>query len=163
MLETGLSDLSFRVLARECNRRRNEVHDEIRERIAGLLAVGLVVGAPLCYVISGSDFSLPDVSLPDVSLVEESEAAEPSAGSHAFEVPPLNPAAVLTRLETDRPSAADVRRIQTRLKQDGFNPGPIDGIAGKRTLSALNRYRQSIHLPPAQALSRDAAAPLLNP
>jgi hypothetical protein len=168
MLETGLSDLSFRVLARECNRRRADVRDEIRERIAGLLAVGLVIGAPLCYVLAGTDFSLPhvslpDVSLPDVSLVEESEAAEPSAGSHAFEAPPLNPAAVLTRLETDRPGVADVRRIQTRLKQAGFNPGAIDGIAGKRTLSALNRYRQSIHLPPAQALSRDAAAPLLNP
>lgn len=168
MLETGFSDLSFRVLARECNRRRNEVHDEIRERIAGLLAVGLVVGAPLCYVLAGTDFSLPNVSLPDVSLpnvslVEESEAAEPSAGPPTFEAPLVNAAAVLTRLEADRPSAADVRRIQTSLKRDGFNPGPIDGIAGKRTLSALNRYRQSIHLPPAQTLSRDAVAPLLNP
>jgi len=163
MLETGFSDLPFRVLAQECNRRRNEVHDEIRERIAGLLAVGLVVGAPLCYVIAGTDFSLPAVSLADVSLVEESEAAEPSAGSHAFEAPPLNPAAVLTRLEADKLRPADVRRVQLRLKEKGFNPGPIDGLAGKRTLSALNHYRQSIHLPPAQALNHDSAGPLLNP
>lgn len=163
MLEIGFSDLSFRVLTQECNRRRDEALDEIRERIAGLLAVGLVVGAPLCYVVSGTDFSLPDVSLADVSLVQESEAAEPSTGSHAFEAPPLNPAAVLTRLEADKLRPADVRRVQARLKEKGFNPGPIDGLVGQRTLSALNRYRQSIHLPPAQTLNHDSAASLLHP
>ncbi|HEX6121161.1 MAG TPA: peptidoglycan-binding domain-containing protein [Dongiaceae bacterium] len=161
------------MLALECQRRRKELDDEIRERIAGMLAVGLVIGAPLCYVLTGTDFSFPDVSLPDVSLadvslpdvslVEQSEAAEPSAGSPAFEAPRLNPAAVMTRLEADKLPSADVRSIQTRLKDKGFNPGPIDGIAGKRTLSALNRYRQSIHLPPAQAVSRDSAAALLAP
>jgi hypothetical protein len=157
MLETGLSDLSFRVLARESTRRHAEALEEARERIAGFLAVALVVTVPLCYVLSGSGLSLPDVS-----LVEPSQAAEPSAGPHAFEAPPPNPAAVLNRLEADRLGAADVLAVQTQLKLKGFNPGPIDGKDGKRTLAALNRYRQSIHLPRVQDVNRDTIAGLLD-
>jgi hypothetical protein len=162
MLETGFSDLSFRVLAREQLRRRHEALEENRERIAGLLAVGLVLGAPLCYVIAGTDFALPKVSLADMSLVEASEAAEPSAQPGTFAPPPVNTAAVLNRLEADKLGPADVRTIQTELKGKGFSPGPIDGIAGQRTLSALNRYRQSIHLPPVRTLTRAAAGSLLH-
>jgi len=77
-------------------------------------------------------------------------------GSRSFEAPPMNPAAVLNRLEADRLSPSDVRVIQTELKRAGFDPGPIDGIAGKRTLSALNRYRQTLHLAPARIVSRES-------
>jgi hypothetical protein len=157
MLETSSFDLSFRVLTRETDRRLSEVRDEARERIAGFLAVALVLSVPLYYVVSGSGLSLPDVS-----LVESSEAAEPSAGPHAFEAPPLNSTAVLNRLEADHLGTADLRTVQTQLKLKGFNPGPVDGKEGKRTLAALNRYRQSIHLPHVQAISRDTVAGLLD-
>ena len=150
MLETGYSDLSFRTLARECARRRDEIMDEFRECVAGVLAVALVLVVPLYGVFSGRD----------VSLVEASEAAEPVIGSKSFETPSMNPAAVLNRLETDRLSPSEVRAIQTALKRKGFDPGPIDGIAGKRTLTALNRYRQTVHLAPAQMVSRDSVGAL---
>jgi hypothetical protein len=156
MLQTGSTDLSFCVLARETIRRRTDALEEARERIAGFLAVALVVMIPLWYVLSGSGLSLPDVS-----LVEPSEAAEPSAGPHMFEPPSLNTAAVLNRLEADHLGADDLRAIQSQLKQKGFNPGPIDGKEGKRTLAALNRYRQSLHLPHVQAINRDTIAGLL--
>jgi hypothetical protein len=163
MLETGFSDLSFRVLTREHLRRRHDALEENRERIAGLLAVGLVLGAPLCYVIAGTDFALPKVSLADMSLVESSEAAEPSTDLHSFAPPPLNAAAVLDRLETDKLGPADVRAIQSGLKRRGFDPGPIDGIAGERTLSALNHYRQFVNLPAVRLVTREAAGVLLKP
>ncbi|HZD40220.1 MAG TPA: peptidoglycan-binding domain-containing protein [Terriglobales bacterium] len=35
----------------------------------------------------------------------------------------------------------DVRALQIRLKIAGFDPGPLDGIFGPRTMSALQRYR----------------------
>ena len=70
---------------------------------------------------------------------------------------------MLNRLEADKLGPADVRTIQTELKGKGFSPGPIDGIAGQRTLSALNRYRQSIHLPPVKTLTRAVAGSLLQP
>jgi peptidoglycan hydrolase-like protein with peptidoglycan-binding domain len=74
----------------------------------------------------------------------------------------LNPAAVLNRLEADHLGTGDLRTLQTRLKLKGFNPGPIDGKEGKRTLAALNRYRQSIHLPRVDAINRDTTGGLLD-
>jgi hypothetical protein len=35
---------------------------------------------------------------------------------------------------------AEIRQIQERLQQAGFDPGPLDGILGSRTLKALHRY-----------------------
>jgi peptidoglycan hydrolase-like protein with peptidoglycan-binding domain len=37
----------------------------------------------------------------------------------------------------------EVRALQVQLKNAGFDPGPIDGIIGPRTRSALKRYRAS--------------------
>jgi peptidoglycan hydrolase-like protein with peptidoglycan-binding domain len=45
------------------------------------------------------------------------------------------------RLE-DRTFAADeIRLIQVRLKEAGFDGGPIDGVMGSRTRSALHRFQ----------------------
>jgi hypothetical protein len=150
MLETGFSDLSFRVLQREYSRRREAALEEFRERIAGLLAIALVMVVPLYGLVSGTDFS----------LVEESEAAEPNTGLRGFETPLVNPQAVLSRLETNELSSSDIRMLQTRLREIGFDPGPIDGVAGKRTLAALNAYRQSIRLSPVLVVSRQTIGAL---
>ena len=37
----------------------------------------------------------------------------------------------------------EIRRAQERLKAAGFDPGPIDGILGPQTRSALEKYRSS--------------------
>ena len=37
----------------------------------------------------------------------------------------------------------EIRRAQERLKAAGFDPGPIDGILGPQTKSALEQYRSS--------------------
>ena len=150
MLVTRFPDLSFRVLLQECSRRRDDALDEFRERVAGFLAIALVVAVPLYWTTSGSE----------VSLVETSEAAEPATGAKTFEVPLVNPDAVLNRLEANRMSRSDVRAVQTQLRLRGFDPGPIDGLAGKRTLSALNAYRQSVSLLPVRAVSRETVAEL---
>ena len=145
MLETGRLDPSFRVLLREGSRRREAVLEELRERIAGLLAIGLVLAVPLYGLVSSTDFT----------LVEESEAAELNADVGGFAPPAVNPEAVLNRLESNELSPSDIRIVQTRLKESGFDPGPTDGLAGKRTLAALNAYRQSIRLNPVLAVSRE--------
>lgn len=150
MLEAGRPVSSFRVLLREGSRRREAVLEELRERIAGFLAIGLVLAVPLYGLGSSTDFA----------LVEESEAAELNTGLGGFAPPPVNAAAVLTRLETNQLSPSDVRMVQTRLKESGFDPGPIDGLAGKRTLAALNAYRQSIRLAPVLAVSRETIGAL---
>jgi hypothetical protein len=150
MLETGRLDPSFRVLLREGSRRREAVLEEFRERVAGLLAIALVLAVPAYGLVSSSDFT----------LVEESKAAELKTGLGGFAPPPVNPVAVLTRLESNELSPSDIRTVQTRLKESGFDPGPIDGFAGKRTLAALNAYRQSIRLNPVLVVSRETIGAL---
>lgn len=145
MLETGFPDLSFRVLLSESARRREAVLEEFRERVAGLLALALVMAVPLYGLAFGTDFS----------LVEESVAAEPD-GLRA----PLAKTEAINRLDAGELSRSDIRLVQTRLRQAGFDPGPIDGIAGKRTLAALNAYRQSINLSPAPVVSRETIGAL---
>ena len=150
MLETARLDPSFRVLLREGSQRHEAVLEEFRERIAGFLAIGLVLAVPLYGLVSSSDFA----------LVEESEAAELNTRVGGFAPPSVNPGAVLTRLESNELSPSDIRTVQTRLKESGFDPGPIDGLAGKRTLAALNAYRQSIRLDPVLLVSRETIGAL---
>ena len=38
-------------------------------------------------------------------------------------------------------SKAEIQLIQTRLKASGFDPGPVDGILGARTRSAISRCK----------------------
>lgn len=41
----------------------------------------------------------------------------------------------------------DWKRIQITLKQLGFDPGPIDGIRGRRTIAALKAFQASRQIP----------------
>ena len=150
MLEIGCPDPSFRVLLREGNRRREAMLEEFRERVAGLLAIGLVLAVPLYGLVSTTNFA----------LVEESEAAELSTGLRGFGPPAVNSMAVLNRLERNELSPSDIRAVQAQLQESGFDPGPIDGVAGKRTLAALNAYRQSIRLTPVLVVSRETIGAL---
>ena len=45
-------------------------------------------------------------------------------------------------------TAVDLRKLQSKLEGLGFKPGIVDGIAGGRTLDALNRYREARMLKP---------------
>ncbi|MDT8323260.1 MAG: TIGR02594 family protein [Bacteroidota bacterium] len=43
-------------------------------------------------------------------------------------------------------SVASVRRIQAALEEQGFDPGPIDGIWGRRTIAAVRRFQAAAGL-----------------
>jgi len=63
--------------------------------------------------------------------------------------------------DNDRPMAAmDVRNAQSSLKAKGFDPGPIDGIAGPRAVAALKAFQKSENLTMTGQLDRDTAAEL---
>jgi len=49
-------------------------------------------------------------------------------------------------------SRQTVRKIQRSLRQAGDNPGPIDGVVGPRTRSALRQYQQKEGLPATGSL-----------
>jgi TolA-binding protein len=44
-------------------------------------------------------------------------------------------------------SQDQVRQAQERLKEAGFDPGPIDGLLGKQTKEALREYQKAHGLP----------------
>jgi hypothetical protein len=53
-----------------------------------------------------------------------------------------------------------VREIQTALKGQGFDPGPIDGVIKSLTMGALNRFRQAKSLPTDDYVTLDTLAAL---
>jgi hyperosmotically inducible protein len=57
-------------------------------------------------------------------------------------------------------SADGVMATQQALKEKGFDPGPIDGIMGLRTVSALKDYQKSEHLAVTGRMDRDTTAKL---
>ena len=52
---------------------------------------------------------------------------------------------VLALNATPLPARADtdVERLQQALKDNGHDPGPIDGVTGPRTVSALKAYQKA--------------------
>lgn len=89
------------------------------------------------------------------------KSVQPTATSTGqMALPPTNPQAVVQQaLKAVPPPAAktpqqqaaeagiDPKQLQTLLGQRGFNPGPVDGVMGLKTQTALARWKQSIGLP----------------
>jgi peptidoglycan hydrolase-like protein with peptidoglycan-binding domain len=84
-----------------------------------------------CSVFDGSEMTTetPTLSVP----VAKSEAEHPVA-----EVQPP-PSKVAADESSRSVSADDIRRLQLRLRELGFNPGPADGVAGAKTKTAFGR------------------------
>jgi len=95
----------------------------------------------------------PAVS-PPPSPTPQTAAATPS------DPPPVKPAPPLGREE--------IREVQKRLLGFGFNPGPVDGVAGRRTEVAVQYYLESRgqpQMPPTERqlleqLRQDPAPPV---
>ncbi len=47
----------------------------------------------------------------------------------------------------------NVRRVQSALLREGYNPGPVNGQLGPQTMSALNSYQRARNLPEDQYLN----------
>jgi N-acetylmuramidase/Putative peptidoglycan binding domain len=57
-----------------------------------------------------------------------------------------------TKFTTSQLPNLDVRAVQLYLGYLGFTPGSVDGVAGARTLSALNRFQTQNGLPQSAAI-----------
>ena len=54
-----------------------------------------------------------------------------------------------------------VSGVQSMLTEKGFEPGPVDGVAGARTLSALAAFQRSRDLPATRGVTEEAYRQLL--
>lgn len=90
-------------------------------------------------------------------------SAEPAAATVASDGPvPAAAAPNASMPNAMTPEANDplltreeVRELQARLRSFGFNPGPVDGIAGRTTESAILRYQQERAQPQTGKVDRD--------
>jgi hypothetical protein len=98
--------------------------------------------------------SAPSASTPEVPSPSPARSAiEPAAPSAA------PPAATASNDQAPAPGEAalerdEVREVQVKLRSFGFNPGPIDGIAGRTTEGAVLNYQQKRELPQTGKLDR---------
>ncbi len=66
--------------------------------------------------------------------------SEPTPKPEEMKAPaPVKVPTVLPRAITQD----DIRRLQSRLREVGFDPGPVDGIAGPKTKAALRRFESA--------------------
>ena len=160
-----------------------EAYNQARERrlIVGLsVAVAVTVGAGIAYLVSTVD-SRPVPPFPSVAARPEPAssvgrtstapaAASPDSPLPAAGVaytPAVETASAPAALAADKqpapvaatPSDAplgrdDVREIQARLRSFGFNPGPVDGAAGRMTEGAVRRYQQDRARPQTGEIDR---------
>jgi membrane-bound lytic murein transglycosylase B len=62
------------------------------------------------------------------------------------------PASVSSAADSAAPLTPDeIRDLQGRLATAGFNPGTIDGVIGRQTLSAVREYAEAQGIPNATA------------
>ena len=92
------------------------------DRMAGTIVIGCTAFLSLWLISQAMQ------TWSDIPSATASSTAEASYG---------------TLISVGAMTAFDLRRLQSRLEGLGFKPGVIDGIAGGRTLDALNRYRET--------------------
>ena len=73
-------------------------------------------------------------------VVSENSVATPAA-PRSFE--PTEPQATQPITETKAHGKEQIQALQARLKKAGFNPGPVDGIFGRKTKAALARLESA--------------------
>ena len=53
-----------------------------------------------------------------------------------------------------------IQRLQQALQARGFNPGPIDGVIGQRTMEAVNAFQRANGLPVDRYLNMETVRAL---
>lgn len=100
-----------------------------------------------------ADAGLPVDGVPDRALLDHLQYTVPAVRNAA---PPASAAASPPAARVVAPGPLDslnaglkrsyVVGIQRELKARGYDPGPVDGVAGPRTHDAIRRYQRSVGL-----------------
>ena len=139
-------DADIHTLIHRGNNRRVSFGERLvaLDRIAGMtmIAGGMVLSVWLMIVAADAGL----LRIPSATADSADAAIDVQAG----------------RTLADHLKWSEVRDVQTKLATLGFDPGIIDGIAGQRTLEALNRYRETHLLDRAAWVDRTTVADLLD-
>jgi hypothetical protein len=105
-----------------------------------MVGIDRIAGTTVLVCLAGLSVWLISQTVP-MTLFDVPGATASSTHTASYNAPNLN-----ARVAAEPMTAADLRKLQSKLEGLGFEPGVIDGIAGGRTLDALNRYRAAKHL-----------------
>jgi putative peptidoglycan binding protein len=149
---------------------RERARRERRHR-PGLALLALGVGFGLAAVIHAviSPAPAPPRPVPTVAEVVPAPPANPAPPPSTAELTPAKPVivdpppsatpVVVAAPEPPQPKgkleAYEIMEIQSRLKAAGLNPGPLDGVAGSQTSSAVRQYQEAKGQPQTGKLDRN--------
>lgn len=120
----------FAISSRESNAECLEAH--LRQELFRRICDNLYRDSAKCLGLF-PDYNNTAVSLPPTPAVIPEEASHPD----------LDP---MWKMEID------VKELQKALADAGYNPGPIDGLMGKKTRAALTRFQKDNNLEPTGLL-----------
>ncbi len=116
--------------------------------IAAAALLGTVIVTGVAGGSNGGSSATSTVAT-DPPATEVSEPAEPVNVAETTEPPPIETRPETEKVPLDRTLAdgvvgEDVRRVQDRLIELGFNPGPVDGVYGPLTIQAIWAYEKLV-------------------
>ncbi len=130
-------------------------------------ALGALVAVGLCSFLFVSGPRPPEVSLPSQAAVVQ----QPGLSGGAVELTPPAVApehaidasqAVVAPQSAEPLTQREVFEIQLRLQEEQLDPGPVDGVAGPRTVTAIRRYQARKGLARTGQLDRELLESLRN-
>ena len=130
---------------------------------AGTVAGGVAAAAASAGGASVTEAAPPDTSRPAATGRAAAVAAPPEADRPAATERPAGPRArpggpaAEAALGLDREAQ---RLIQRGLREQGFDPGSLDGIIGRRTRAAIRRWQTARGLPPTGYVDETSARAL---
>lgn len=108
---------------------------------AGMIGVAQAQTSPTTTPSAGMGGTAPAVNSPSTSS-SASDAMNPGQGGEA--------------------TASEIKQAQQQLKSQGLYNGPIDGVLGPDTKTALSKFQQSNGLPQTASLDQATRARLMN-
>lgn len=125
-----------------------------------LIVMAAIAPEPAAPRVTAQAVRAPTVAVVAPVAVAAAATTEPAPPPP---VPPpvaQEPVAAPAPIEEAALAPDDVREIQERLRNFGFNPGPLDGVAGAMTAAAVMHYEQDRMLPQTGTLDRQMLAQL---
>ena len=138
----------FRTDLRTLTSRRWRGGPTVSERAQALdrVAGSVFIVSLVAVAIVGADRA-GMLKLPEVAESAQAATSDPAAIDPALAARPL--------------TSAEVRLVQRKLKSLGFDPGAVDGVPGRHTLTALNAYLAAAKVARVSQVNRASVASLL--
>jgi hypothetical protein len=115
--------------------------------VTGLdVATGAVVGAAVGGV-TGMVTDRSDIDLGDTPLSKSDDGQQQPAANGAAAVQPAAGQPAQPHQQTAAADPETVKTIQTGLARLGYDPGPANGVASDKTVTAIRNFQQDAGLP----------------